>query len=256
MGKVRIIGVILCFLFSITVMAEDKQAGSAADGITLLPRDLEIELALSSLPPHLRDGATVYVFNPDKGYEVARKGTNEFHAFVGRTDPHAFIASWALTEYPDDILIPISFDGAGAKANMRVHFDVAEMRAGGTAPGELKRIVNERFKTGYYKAPDRAGVSYMLSPVLRAYRDPTQDDTVMTFNIPHYMFYAPNVSNEDIGGKFPSQYPFIIFPGPHGFIIQLTGEAEKVAINKEYEEMLVTLCGIKEVYCVPKQNGN
>jgi len=70
------------------------------------------------------------------------------------------------------------------------------------------------------------------------------------------MFYAPNVSNEDIGGKPASQYPFILFSGPHGYIIQLVGEAEKAAINKEYEEMLATLCGIKEVYCLPKHNGN
>jgi hypothetical protein len=50
-----------------------------------LPRDLEIQLALSALPPHLRDKATVYVLNPAQGFEVARKGTNGFHAFVVRT---------------------------------------------------------------------------------------------------------------------------------------------------------------------------
>jgi len=43
-----------------------------------LPRDLEIQLALSALPPHLRDNATVYALNPDKGFEIARKGTNGF----------------------------------------------------------------------------------------------------------------------------------------------------------------------------------
>jgi len=38
--------------------------------IAPLPRDLEIQLALSALPPHLRDNATVYVLNPDKGFEL------------------------------------------------------------------------------------------------------------------------------------------------------------------------------------------
>jgi len=52
------------------------------DKTTPLPRDLEIQLALSALPPHLRDNATVYVLNPAKGFEVARQGTNGFHAFV------------------------------------------------------------------------------------------------------------------------------------------------------------------------------
>ncbi|MGH7311086.1 MAG: hypothetical protein ACREK6_20595, partial [Candidatus Rokuibacteriota bacterium] len=31
-----------------------------------LPRDLEIQLALSALPPHLRDNATVYILNPER----------------------------------------------------------------------------------------------------------------------------------------------------------------------------------------------
>ena len=78
-----------------------------------LPRDLEIQLALSALPPHLRDNATVYILNPDKGFEVARKGTNGFHAFVARTGDDTFRGSWAFTKYRDDILYPISFDKAG-----------------------------------------------------------------------------------------------------------------------------------------------
>jgi hypothetical protein len=37
-----------------------------------LPQDLEIQLALSALPRHLRDNATVYTLDPAKGFEVAR----------------------------------------------------------------------------------------------------------------------------------------------------------------------------------------
>jgi hypothetical protein len=44
-----------------------------------------MQLALSALPPQLRDNATVYVLNPQKGFEVGRKGTNGFHAFVAGT---------------------------------------------------------------------------------------------------------------------------------------------------------------------------
>jgi hypothetical protein len=42
--------------------------------IESLPRDLEIQLALSALPRHLRDNATVHILNPVKGFEVARTG--------------------------------------------------------------------------------------------------------------------------------------------------------------------------------------
>ncbi len=58
-----------------------------------LSRDLEIELALSALPPHLRAEATVYVPGDSQEFEVARKGTNGFHTFVSRNDPNASAGS-------------------------------------------------------------------------------------------------------------------------------------------------------------------
>ncbi len=248
--------VIAGLLFSLTASAENKQTPKAMNKIEPLPRDLEIQLALSALPPHLRDNATVYVLNPDKGFEVARKGTNGFVAFVARTGDDTFRGSWPLTEYRDDILYPISFDKAGANAQMRIFFDAAEMQAKGTSPGELKRIMQERFKKGYYNAPKRAGISYMLSPILRTYFNPEESDGVVTLNIPHVMYYAPNVSNKDIGGgKLGGIYPFVIMPGPLGYMIQLLGQTETAAITKEYEEMLARLCKIKEVWCLPKEKG-
>ncbi len=257
MRKVQTIIVIAGLLFWLTASAENKQALKEMKKIESLPRDLEIELALSALPPHLRDNATVYVLNPDKGFEVARKGTNGFHTFVARTGDDAFRGSWPFTEYRDDILYPISFDAAGAKQQMRVFFDAAEMQAKGTPPGELKKIIKERFKTGYYKAPERAGVSYMLSPILRTYWNPEESgDNVATINYPHVMYYAPNVSDKDIGsGKRGGMYPFVIMPGPHGYFIQPIDLTERAAINKEYEEMLARVCKIKEVWCLPKEKG-
>ena len=250
MRNVQTLIVIVALLFTLSANAQNNRAPK----IEPLPRDLEIQLALSALPPHLRDNATVYVLNPDKGFEVARKGTNGFHAFVARTGDDAFRGAWPLREYRDDILYPISFDKAGAKAQMRVFFDAAEMQAKGTPAGELKRIIKDRVKTGYYKAPKRAGISYMLSPILRTYANPEESDSVPTLNVPHVMYYAPNVSNEDIGGGKPGRmYPFVIMPGLHGYIIQLLGLTERAAINKEYEEMLARLCKIKEAWCLPKE---
>jgi hypothetical protein len=267
MRKVDTIIIVAGLLFSLAASAESKQTLREMKKIKPLPRDLEIQLALSALPPHLRDKATVYVLNPDKGIEVARKGTNGFHAFVARTGDDTFRGPWLLTECRDDILYPISFDAAGAKANMRVFFDAAEMQAKGTPLGKLKKIIQDRYKKGYYKAPKRAGVSYMVSPILRTYVNPEESDKVATSNNPHIMYYAPYVSNEDIGGKWPSiqfadygmivsgSYPFVIMPGPHGYMIQLLGLTERAAINKEYEEMLGRLCKIKDVWCLPKEQG-
>ena len=268
MRNVHRIAVIVGLLFSLTASAQNAEKTSKLEP---LPRDLEIQLALSALPPHLRDNATVYVLNPDKGFEVVRKGTNGFHAFVARTGDDSFRGNWPLKEYRDDILYPISFDEAGAKAQMRVFFDAAEMQAKGTLPEQLKKIIQERYTTHYYKAPERAGVSYMLSPILRTYVNPDQTDDIATSNIPHVMYYAPNVSNEEIGGGFPTPeefryyvehgrwphtpYPFLILHGPHGYMIQFRGVEERDAITKEYEGMLAQLCKIKEVWCLPASKG-
>ena len=249
--QVQAIVLVTGLLFSLAAGAEDKQALKVTKKIEPLPRDLEIQLALSTLPPHLRDNATVYILNPEKGFELAREGTNGFHTFVARTGDDSFRGSWPLTEYRDDILYPVSFDAAGTRAQMRVFFDAAEMQAKGTPPGELKKIIKDRYKTGYYKAPERVGISYMLSPILRTYLNNDVDDSVATLNVPHVMYYAPNVSNGDIGGgKLGGMYPFVIMAGPHGYIIQFLGLTERAAINKEYEEMLTRLCKINEKWCL------
>jgi len=83
---------------------------------------------------------------------------------------------------------------------MRVFFDAAEMQAEGAPSGEPEKIIQDRFKTGYYKAPARAGISYVASPIPRTYFNREESDGVVTLSIPHVMYYTPCVSNEDIGG--------------------------------------------------------
>ena len=254
MRKVQFLIVIAGLLFALAAHADDKQAGGATHKIKPLPRDLEIQLALSTLPPHLRDKATVYVLNPDKGFEMARKGTNGFHALVARTGDDTFRGAWPLKQYRNDILYPVSFDDAGAKAQMRIFFDAARMQAEGVSPEKLKRTMQERIKKGYYPAPERAGVSYMLAPIHRTYVNPDADDSVVTLNLPHVMYYAPDVSNQQIGGE-PSPdnpYPFVILAGPHGYMVQILGRAERAAITRGDAKMLERLCKIKDAWCLPK----
>lgn len=57
------IAVIADLCFTLTARAENNQTSQAICKIEPLPRDLEIQLALSAPPPHLRDNATVYVLN-------------------------------------------------------------------------------------------------------------------------------------------------------------------------------------------------
>ena len=248
--------VLVGLLLSLMASAARTQAPRVMNKIEPLPRDLEIQLALSALPPHLRNNATVYVLSPAKGFEVARKGTNGFHAFVARTGDDTFRGSWPLTQYRSDILYPIAFDEAGSQAQMRVFFDAAVLQARGTPPGELKKIIQDRYKAGFYGAPARAGISYMLSPVLRTYFDPDVSDRVMTVNFPHVMYYAPDISNDDIGGGTPGGMdPFVILPGHHGYMVQGLGLTETAAVKRAYTEMLARLCSIQDVWCLPKEEG-
>ena len=154
---------------------------------------------------------------------------------------------------------------------MRVFFDAAEMQAKGTPSEELKKIIQERYQTHYYKAPERAGVSYMMSPILKTYVNPEENDTAITNNVPHVMHYVPNAGNDAVGGAAPApdelRYmtehghwrntpdPFVILQGPHGYMVQFLGATERATINKEYEEMLARLCKIKDVWCLPKQES-
>src|SRR5688500_6600566 len=118
MKRSKRFSVVLSLMVCASVVAQSDQARSP--GIEALPRDVEMEHTASALPKHVRDDATIYVLDARKGFEVARQGTNGFHALVVRTGDDAFRGSWPLTEYPQDVLYPIGFDAAGATAHMRV----------------------------------------------------------------------------------------------------------------------------------------
>jgi hypothetical protein len=253
MKKLRSVALVLALALCSTASAQNSQTRAAQ--VEPLPRDVEIELAASSLPAHLRKNATIYVLDPRKGFEVARKGANGFHALVARTGDDAFRGSWPLTEYPKDVLYPVAFDAAGAAAHMRVIFDAAQEQAKGMPAAELKKLIQERFKTGHYKPPARAGVSYMLAPMMRTYDDPETSPKITTASHPHVMYYAPNISDEDIGsGKLGSMYPHLIMSGPHGVIVQPLDTKEKAAINKQHAALLQKLCKLKQAWCVPEEN--
>lgn len=264
----RTITFALILILSSTAAAQAVPPAPRVAVANPLPKDLEIQLALSALPRNLRDNATVYVLNPATGFEVARQGSNGFHAFVARTGDDTFRGTWPLKAYRDDVLYPISFDDAGSKANMRVFMDAAKMQASGTAPEELKKLMQQRLGTHYYPLPSRAGVSYMMSPILRTYTNPDQTNDVDTASVPHVMHYVPNLSNADVGAAAPKPEalayfahhghwqdtpdPMVINSGPHGYMVQFLGVTERAAIVKEYAAMLSRLCQIRKDYCLPR----
>ena len=89
-----------------------------------MPKDLEVRYALSALPPPLRNDATTYVLDPDKGYELNHKGTNGFSCFVERTEQER-------ADFRNDVYAAICFDAEGADKIMPVWMDAAKMRLRG-----------------------------------------------------------------------------------------------------------------------------
>ncbi len=133
----------------VSAAAQTSSPHAAPADQPMLPRDLEIELALNAAPKHLRDGATVLVLE-SIGYVKAREGTNAFTCVVSRRGGDVF---------------PVCWDGEGAKALLPIDLDAAKLRLAGTSNADIDRQVAEGFKSGRYRAPSRTGVAYMLSPM-------------------------------------------------------------------------------------------
>ena len=213
--------------------------------IEQMPATLETQFALSALPLAMRDQATVYLLDPKKGYQLSRQGTSGVTCLVERT-------VWEWPDFRNDIYIPLCYDAVGTKAHLKAIMDTASLRAQGMSPMELKAEIENRYRNKTYKAPEKAGLSYMVAPVMRALGPP--DMKVHTMPMPHVMFYAPNITNEDIGAVPNSSllYPFIFKEGiaEQSYMIQLIGEAEKAKIMADEEPLLDALCAYRDVLCV------
>ena len=180
----------------------------------LLPRDLEIKLALSAAPKHLREGATVLALAPT-GYTKAKEGSNAFTCIVSRVQGDFF---------------PVCFDAEGTRTMLPVYVDDAKLRLGGQNNSDIDRQIAEGFREGRYQAPARPGVAYMLSPM--RYKIDESGRITRTPSAPHIMFYAPYLTDADVGGV-RGAVAFINKTGPHGMIIVPLGKQERDAIIAE-----------------------
>ncbi|MPZ09930.1 MAG: hypothetical protein GEU89_06910 [Kiloniellaceae bacterium] len=99
-------------------------------------------------------------------------------------------------------------------------------------------------------------MSYMVAPIMRTVGPP--DMKVHTLAMPHLMFYAPDITNEDIGAvpdlsvHSSLLYPFIDKQGiaEQSYMIQLIGEAEKARILADEKVLLDELCAYRDVLCL------
>ncbi len=208
-----------------------------------MPAALETRFALSAAPPHLRENATVYLLDPARGYVLGRQGTNGASCLVVRSD-------WQFTAaFRDDIFWAVCFDAEGSRTLLQDYIVAAELRAHGKDAGEVHREVTSRLGTSASPNPSRTGVAYMIAPIMRGF---TSAPGPVTMNMPHYMFYAPNLKDADIGGAgFSKQYPFMLgmSHGRDDYIILLVGEAERAQIIRESKDLLDQLCSYRRYLC-------
>jgi hypothetical protein len=237
-------------VISLVGTATTLSGQAAHTTIERMPASLETRFALSAAPPPLRDQATVHLLDPRTGYRLAQQGTNGVTCVVQRT-------AWELTDFRNDIYIPLCYDAAGTTTYLAVIMDAAAFRARGLGPAELKAEVERRFRDGTYRVPETPGVSYMVAPVQRTVGPP--DLKVRTLALPHMMFYAPHITNEhvaarpDLGDHSSLRYPFIDRQGnaEQSYMIQLVGEAEKAEILAVEKGLLDDLCAYRDLLCLP-----
>ncbi len=171
------------------------------------------------------------------------RGTNGVSCIVVRSD-----WQWPDRQFRDDVFWPVCYDSEGSKTLLQDYIYAAELRARGMDVDQVHREITKKFGAKGYANPVRSGVSYMIAPVMRGF---TNGAKPVTMNMPHYMFYAPNVTDKDIGGKGFGQYPFILSmsPGRDDVIILLVGETEKAKILVESKDLLADLCSYRSYLC-------
>lgn len=215
-----------------------------------MPESLAVRFALSALPPNLRDSAKTYVLDPQTGYVVSRNGTNGFSCILMRTK-----WSWPQFAFRDDIFVPIGYDDEGSKKKLPVWMDVAKLRAQGLGPRQVYQETTKKFGNGTYRKPARTGIAYMTAPLLGSYPCPDATE-VVTMSVPHYMFYAPNVKDTDIGGKPSSVHAFVLpqGPGPQDVIVVPVSQAERTKIIADSTNLLSELCSNRKFMCLASAN--
>jgi hypothetical protein len=170
-----------------------------------LPREERIKLAESAAPPEISGKATVYLLERT-GYVKVRDGTNGFTCFVDRQN---------LLN-----LEPTCFDAEGSATTFLSRLYAEEQRAKGKPEDQIKAEIEEGYKSGKFRAPQKPGIVYMLSD--RGYLLVPGSNRLVKLP-PHLMFYAPYATDKDIGSPpAAANMPHLIRAGqPDAVVIVL-----------------------------------
>ena len=165
-----------------------------------MPRERQIELALSAAPTEVSSKASVYILGP-KGYEKVHEGTNGFSCLIERSFKGTTQTSSA----------PACFDAEGSRSIMVAYLRREELRAEGKSEEEVKEDIVQGYKDGRFKVPG-PGFLYMMSNENFVYNNVSGKSG---FVAPHLMFYAPNKTANDVGydSVSPTMVPYLTGSG-------------------------------------------
>lgn len=207
--KMTFAGVLLIGLLSGTLAAQEasEEPQREVHLVTAsMPREQQIELALSAAPTEVSTKATVYVLGA-KGYEKVREGTNGFSCLIERSFGGTTQTSSA----------PACFDAEGSRTLMLTYLRREELRSQGKSEAEIKDDIAKGFQDGRFKVPG-PGFLYMMSNENYVYNSESKESG---FVPPHLMFYAPYKTAKDLGYESisPTIVPYLTNPGPEGLIV-------------------------------------
>jgi hypothetical protein len=167
-------------------------------------RDREVALALSAAPLHLRAEAGVYAL-VGTDFERVRESRNGFDCVVQRVGR---------------IQAPQCFDREGAETTLPAVLREMRLQLDGRSRDDAREVVAAEYRAGKLVAPRRPGLVYMLSREFLAFGE---QGARRVFE-PHLMFYAPNLTNADVGA-LPEHhndpaFPFVLDEGkPSAYVI-------------------------------------
>ncbi len=173
-----------------------------------LPREEKIKLAESAAPPELSGKAAVYVLERS-GYVKVRDGDNGFSCFVDRQN---------LLN-----LEPTCFDAEGSATTLVTRLYVEQQRAQGRSEQQIKAELDQGYKSGKFRAPQKPGIVYMMSDQGYIFVESVN----RLVHLPaHLMFYAPYATDKDIGSPpAAANMPHLIRAGqPDAVIVVIPGQ--------------------------------
>jgi hypothetical protein len=189
-------------LFAVSALAEVP---------ALMSRESETALALEAAPAGVAAKAGVYVLEKS-GYVRVRESQNGFVCLVERTVLKA--------------VEPQCLDAEGVRTFLPRMLMVATMRVQGKSEPDIRQAVKDAFSSGKLQAPKRPGVDYMLSPHNVVAVD-VEKGIAVPFP-PHLMFYAPNMTNADVGSDGTPASPLFVVNenSPHALMIVPVGAGD------------------------------